>query len=183
MKTLFISVLLIAVTAFGNAQEIELDEAEVRLETNKAKFVRTGDGFTYAVSEKSSGEFEKNPMAFMKSNLDINAMLEELASENFVSYQVTFRSDKGYLSAEFDKNGVLQRTSQKFRNIVLPAELRTELYNSNKGWSVISNNYIASGKGDLVNKEMYKIKLENANQKRTVKLDPRTLSSVSVASN
>jgi len=183
MKTLFISLLLIAVTSFGNAQEIELDEAEVRLETNKSKFVKSGDGFTYAVTEKHSGEFEKDPIAFMRSNLDITAMLDELAEENFVTYQVTFRSSKGYLAAEFDKNGQLQRTSQKFKNIALPSALRSELYSSNKGWTMVSNKYVASGKGEFLDKEIYKIRLENANQKRTVKLDPTTISRVSVASN
>ena len=119
----------------------------------------------------------------MRSNLDITAMLKELAKENFVSYQVTFRSSKGYLAAEFDKNGELQRTSQKFKNIALPSALRSELYSSNKGWTMVSNKYVASGKGEFLDKEIYKIRLENANQKRTVKLDPRTISRVSVASN
>ena len=119
----------------------------------------------------------------MHSNLDIIAMLEELAEENFVTYQVTFRSNKGYLAAEFDKKGKLQRTSQKFKNIALPSALRSELYSSNKGWTMVSNKYVASGKGEFVNREIYKIRLENANQKRTVKLNPSTISRVSVASN
>ena len=83
----------------------------------------------------------------------------------------------------FDGEGNLVKTYQKFTDIALPLDVRREVYMANKGWTMTQNKYVASGNGDLIEKENYKIKLENGNQKRTMKIDPRTSGGSSVASN
>lgn len=183
MKTLIFSLLLIVVTSFGHAQEItQLEEAKVGFAPLDAKITRSGDTFSYKVEEAYTGEFSKDAIAFMHANFDIQAFIAETEDEDYSSYEVTFKSGNGFLSANFDNEGNLKNTYQKFEDIVLPLDVRREVYTANKGWTMTSNKYIASGRGDLLDKEVYKIKLENGNQKRTMKLDPRTISS-SVASN
>lgn len=183
MKTLIFSLLLIAATGLGHAQEItQLEEAKVGFAPLDAKITRDGDSFSYKVEETYTGEFSKDAIAFMKANFNIQNFIAETAGENYDSYLITLRSGNGYLSADFDKEGNLVKTYQKFQNIVLPLDVRREVYMGNKGWTMTSNKYVAFGKGDLLEKESYRIRLENGNQKRTVKLDPRA-SATSVASN
>ena len=182
MKTLIFSLLLIAVTTFSQAQEItELEEAKVGFAPLDAEITREGDSFTYKVNEDYAGAFSKDAIGFMKANFDIKNFIAEYG-EDYDSYLVTFTSSKGYLSADFDEEGNLVKTYQKFKDIVLPLDLRREVYMANKGWTMTGNKYVASGNGDLVEKEFYKVKLENGNQKRTMKIDPRA-SRTSVASN
>lgn len=183
MKTLIFSLLLIAVTTFSQAQEItQLEEAKVGFAPLDTKISRDGDTFTYKVGESYAGEFSKDAIGFMKANFDIKNFIAEFRGQDFDSYVVTFNSTKGFLSADFDEDGNLVKTFQKFNDIVLPLDIRREVYMANKGWTMTKNKYVASGRGDLIEKEMYKIKLENGGQKRTMKLDPRA-SKTSVASN
>ncbi|WP_026934793.1 hypothetical protein [Christiangramia echinicola] len=182
MKTLIFSLLLIAVTTFSQAQEItQLEEAKVGFAPLDAKITRDGDSFSYKVNEAYTGAFSKDAIGFMKANFDIKNFIAEYGKD-YVSYEVTFTSSNGYLSADFDQDGNLVKTFQKFKDIVLPLDIRREVYMANKGWTMTQNKYVASGRGDLIEKEIYKIKLENGNQKRTMKIDPR-ISGSSVASN
>ncbi|WP_300437290.1 hypothetical protein [Christiangramia sp.] len=185
MKTLIFSLLLIAVGIVGQAQEqkITLEEAKVGFAPLDVKITQIGDSFSYTVEEEYTGEFSSNPIAFMKANFNIHNFIAEIGEGAHNSYLLTFTSGKGYLSADFNHKGELVGTYQKFKDIVLPLDVRRELYMANKGWTMTSNKYIASGRGDLIEKEVYKIKLDNGNQKRSVKIDPRSVAGSSVAVN
>lgn len=182
MKTLIFSLLLVAATAVGQAQEIQLEEAKVGFAPIDATITRDGDSFSYSVNENYAGEFTKDAIGFMKANFDIKTFIAEYG-EDYNSYLVTFKSAKGLLSADFDEHGELVSTYQKFNDIALPLDIRREVYMANKGWTMTENKYIASGTGDLLEKEVYKIKLENGNQKRTMKINPKEVGRTSVVSN
>ncbi|MCH4824244.1 hypothetical protein ML462_13785 [Gramella lutea] len=182
MRTLIFSLLLIAVTTFSQAQEItQLEEAKVGFAPFDTKVTRSGDSFIYTVNESYAGEFTKDAIGFMKAHFDIDNFIAEFEGE-YDNYLVSLRSSKGFLNADFDKDGNLVKTYQKFKDIVLPLDVRREVYMANKGWTMTQNKYIASGRGELIEKEVYKIKLENGSSKKSVKIDPRA-SGTSVASN
>lgn len=184
MKTLIFSLLLVVATSVSHAQKItELEEAKVGFAPLDIEVSEDGESFTYRVSEAYTGEFAKNPIAFMKANFDIQNFMTTYADRNYDSYHITFTSGQGYLKADYDKDGNLVRTYQKFKDILLPLDVRRDLYNATKGWTMTGNKYIASGRGDLLEKEMYTVKLENGNRKQTVKLDPRSNAGSSVVSN
>lgn len=184
MKTLIFSLLLVVATSVSHAQKItELEEAKVGFAPLNVEVSEDGDSFTYRVHEAYTGEFVDNPIAFMKTNFDIENFIATHADQNFDSYIITFTSGQGFLKADFDKEGELVRTYQKFKNVLLPLDVRRDLYTATKGWTMTENLYIASGRGDMLEKEMYKVKLENGNRKQTVKLDPRSNAKSSVVSN
>ncbi|MCP9199780.1 hypothetical protein MKO06_07685 [Gramella sp. GC03-9] len=184
MKTLIFSLVLVFAATFAQAQEItQLEEAKVGFAPLEADIFEDDDSFTYTVNEAYSGEFVDDPIAFMKANFDIQSFIEIYEDRGFDRYHITFQNGKGYLKAEFDDDGEVVKTYQKFTDIVLPLDVRRELYNSNKGWTMVSNKYIASGRGELIENETYKIKLENGKSKRNIKLDPRSVARTSVASN
>ena len=183
MKTLFFSILLLAVTTMSQAQEIVLEEAKVGFAPLNAKITQDGDAFSYKIHEDYDGEFAKDPIAFMIANFDIANFIIQNEKEDYDSYQITFKSAKGSLKADYDKEGNLVGTFQKFKNVVMPLNVRRMVYANYKGWTVKENKYIASGNSDLVEKELYKLKLERGNEKQRVKLDPRSQGSLSVASN
>ena len=176
MKSLVLTALFLAVTVAGTAQKVEqLEEAVISYAPMEVKISEDGDRYSYRVNEDYVGEFEENPIAFLKDNFDIAHFISQNEDEDYDSYLLTFRSTKGYLKANYDKEGKLERTTQRFEDIVLPLDVRRDLYVKNKGWNMVSNRYIATGNGDIIEKEIYKVKLENGNQKRTVKLDPREI--------
>ncbi len=183
MRSLIFSLLIIAATAVGHAQQIELEEAKVGFDSPDSKIVKDGDSYSFKVKEAYTGEFSDNPIAFMKSNFDIQGFIESFKNEDYDRYKVTFVSSQGMLEAVYNEEGELLKTYQRFTDIVVPSEVKHELYRTHKGWTMTKNKYTASGTGDLVDKELYKIKLENGNQTQRIKIDPKTIGATSVVSN
>lgn len=184
MKTLIFSLVLVLVASMGYGQKItELEEAKVGFAPLNVEVDESGDNFSYTVTESYAGEFVKDPIAFMKANFDIQNFIATHEDRDYETFHITFSSGQGYLKADFNRSGDLVRTFQKFKDIVLPHDVRRELYSSYKGWNMTSNKYVASGRGELLEKEVYKIKLENGKQKQNIKLDPKAIARASVASN
>lgn len=104
-------------------------------------------------------------------------------TEDFDEIEVRFNNSKGYLKATFDKNGNLVNTFQKFKNIALPRNIQEQLYKENMGWSMTKNKYVASGKSDLIQKEKYRIRLSNGDQKKSITIIPALIAEGRVTSN
>jgi len=168
MRKLVILFLLVGMTT-GQAQIIQLEEARVSAKNVK---VRADGEFKFVVVESYTNEFIKNPIAFMKKNFDIHLVLKEMENQNLDSYVVEFKNRKGHLIANFDKQGKLLGTSQAFKNIALPLPICRDLVTNYKGWTMTKNQYLASGEGDVLDKELYKITMKNGNQTRRVKIIP-----------
>lgn len=184
MKTVIISMLLAIWAYAGQAQEItQLEEARVLYTPEGAIVSSSGDSFSFNVNENYAGEFAEDPIAFMKANFNIQNFIASVKDKNYDSYLISFRSHNGLLRADFNKHGELVRTSQSFKNILLPLDVRQSVYNDYKGWSMVKNKYLASGDMDRIDKEMYKIKLVKDNKTQNVKIDPRQLRPGEVASN
>ena len=103
--------------------------------------------------------------------------LQFLVNVNVFSYDVGLQSLKGALMANFDRNGVLLTTAQKFKNIPLPLAISRLLVKDHKGWAMTKNSYVASGKGDVLNKELYRITLKNGKNTQNIKIVPDRLPS------
>jgi len=190
MKNLIIYSLLLFFVVSVKAQEVtQLEETTVTFKSIGFDVVSNLDNYSFIVKENHAGEFSKNPINFMKENFDIQSFISFLDRQNrshlrktdYESYGVTFSSSKGYLEAKFSKDGELVETSQNFKNILVPLNVRRELYRSYKGWNMVKNNYTASGKSDQIDKELYRIKLKNGNKSQIVKIVPERMGSDIVA--
>ncbi|HSM63554.1 MAG TPA: hypothetical protein VK833_06420 [Gillisia sp.] len=183
MRTLILLLLLVGLINNSQAQQItELEEAKV-IAPNAVEISSNLDNYTFVVKENYAGEFIKDPIGFMKENFDINSFIAAVNNDDYDEFLVTFKSAKGYLEASYDDRGNLLKTSQRFNDIVLPLNVRRDLYSNHKGWTMVQNKYIASGKGERINREVFKIKIKNGNQSQNIKIDPRTIGSSGVASN
>ena len=184
MKTLIIYLVLVIWAGVSQAQEItELKEAKVGFAPLSSEVIQDGNSYSFNVKENYTGEFEENPIAFMKAYFDIDNFIAEVKEEKYDGYQISFRSKKGHLRADFDKNGKLGATSERFKNILLPASLREQIYRDHKGWEMVKNIRVTRGENGLVNKEFYRIKLRNGDQRKTLKIDGMAAERNEVASN
>ncbi len=182
MKTLII--LTLALTAFAvRAQEVTvLDEARIVYAPLSATITQQGDSYIYKINEGHNEQFAKDPIAFMKANFNIHNFIAEVANKNYDSYQVTFKSTNGLLVADYDKKGELLNTRQNFKNVVLPLDIRRDLHNTYKGWTLVKTKYTAKTKGEIIDKATYSVSLANGKQKENLKIDGKNRAMV-VASN
>lgn len=180
MKNLVLCLMLLLFGTVAQAQIIELEEAKVDYFPDLER--GADNSFSYIVKETHAGEFAADALGFMKRHFDINAFIEEIGETNYDTYEITFANSQGYLKAEFNDRGELKETRQEFKDVLVPANVRTELYKNHKGWTMVKNKYYAKGNGALIDQELYKIKLENGNRSQNIKIDPRALGSAGVAS-
>jgi hypothetical protein len=152
---------------------IQLDEARLTIDLEAVTVDSNLGEIRCIVKEDFIGEFSSNPIKFMNEKFDFKEFLSAVVNKDEIDeYTVTFNSSKGYLEALFTNEAELVQTHQSFKDILLPSSVRNQLYLENKGWTMVSNKYKASGKRDRIDKEVYKIRLENGNKKRTVKIVP-----------
>ena len=169
MKTLIIYLAFFVWTGALYAQ-IELEETKVGFAPLSSEIVEDGNSYSFTIRETYQGEFEARPMAFMKENFSMKEFIAVVDKEGkYDGYQVSFRSDKGALQADFDADGNLLSSSERFKNVVLPRDLQKQLYNDHKGWTMVKNIRVTRGNNGGINKTVYRIKLENGAQKKNVK--------------
>lgn len=172
MKTLVIFLVLAMAAVMSNAQGlIELKEARVEFNPLDNQVSQVGNRFSYTVKEKYSGEFQKDPLAFVKQHFDVNQFIEEVSDKGYSSYEVSFKTNKGDLLAKYNSNGELLNTFQKFENVAMPNAVYHQIYRENLGWSMVKNQHIKKEKDGVINQNFYKVTMKKGNKKRNLKLE------------
>ncbi len=176
MKRVILFLFVLCGIATMKAQEvIQLDEARINITLEEISIDSDLNSVKFIVNEAYTGEFHKNPIRFASEKFDFKAFLDAVTNKDeFDEYQVTFNTKKGFLEAIYTNEGEMASTYQKFQDIPLPSAVRNQVYLENKGWTMISNKYVASGRSDRIDREVYKIRLENGNKRKTVKIVPST---------
>lgn len=181
MKKLIVFLWVLGCVAVSHAQKIiQLEEAKVNFSPTANVIFEDYENGLFVVRENYANQFEENAIKFLQDNFDINGFIRENKENNFDEYLVTVKSSKGYLKATYDRNGGLVKTSQKFKNILLPHEIRQQVFASSKGGTMTKNEYIAKGKANFIDKEVYLVTIKNGKKKDKLKLYP-TKMRVSVA--
>lgn len=165
---IFIAFALSAVIC--NAQEvIELEEAKIEL-SPVSDLTNSGNSFLVNVEESYIGEFEKDPLAFVKDNFDFKDVIAEIGNDDYSLYQVRFITQKGELKVHFDQDGKKLGHFLRFKNMLVPVELMHQLYRDNKGWTAVKTLHYATEYGNH-QKDFYKITMKKGNQTRKLKIN------------
>jgi hypothetical protein len=160
MKNLIIMVCIVLAVGMTQAQEkVLLDPVVIEHDAQKVFTASNVEGANFIIEEERFNEFFEDPIGFAKKNFDITPFKLEEDTE----CEVKFTCSKGYLQAVFNKSGDLVSTRQRYKDILVPADLRDRLLEEHKGWTMVRNKYIAEGEGDQINKEVFKIKLVEMN--------------------
>jgi hypothetical protein len=171
MKTLFIFLALFIGTFIGTSQEVtELKEARIGFSPTASELTQDGNQFSFAVKELYRGEFQKDPIAFLNQNIDMEQFVELVRDQNYDRYEVNLKSTKGSLEAHFDRDGKLGATYERFEDILLPRNLMAQIYDDYKGWEMVKNVHITRGLNGQVQSEFYKIKLKNGKDSKRIKI-------------
>ena len=170
MKNLILVLLLFGFIGTGHSQ-ILLKEAKLEYRPESMKLDPVSNTLSIQVPEKSYGEFEKDPLAFVKNRFDIQKVIKDNEKEGYDSYVVDFRSTKGHLLVNLDEKGELVSSYQKFKNVRLPDDARLQILQQYRDAKFVSNKHIAISKGWDIQKDFYKVKLKDGNRTRTVKVN------------
>ncbi len=91
--------------------------------------------------------------------------------DDFEFYKVSFFIPEGKIVAEYDSEGKIIRTIEKFKNIALPDDVKTALLERFPNWTVTKDVYRVTYTEDKGATKIYKLMLENGDKKMRVKVN------------
>lgn len=94
--------------------------------------------------------------------------------EYYDSYFVSFYLPEGQILASYDKDGKLLSTAEKYKDVALPAIVRTAVAERFPNWAISHDVYLVNyyESNNKVNK-VYKLTLENGDMRLKVKMNEK----------
>ncbi len=90
---------------------------------------------------------------------------------NFEAYEVIFSQNNGTNIATYDQKGKILQTSERFKNITLPAFIRNKIHAEHPGWTIHSDLYLVSYYCNSEVKKTCKIQLRKDGQRKNLKIE------------
>ncbi len=173
MKKLIIFLWILGFGSVSYSQVIQLQEAKVFYKpTAEVMYEEYNNGNLLVVlKERYAQQFQNNAVKFLIDNFDVQNFMNQNSNMNNDFY-VLIRSQRGFLKANYNKNGELLQTSQRFRDILLPREIWQSVYGSHQGWTMTKNIYSAKGKGSSIDSEKYLVTMKKGKKQEKLKLSP-----------
>lgn len=170
MKTLIICLLLVGMIHTGHSQ-IVLTEARVEYTPYSMKADPVTNMVTLDIKENHVGEFQEDPLAFIRDRFYIHQFIKENEDRNFIFYEVNFKTKKGNVLARYDEDGEMVSTTQRFKNVTLPDDVKLEILRNYKHSRILKNKHIVTSKNWLVDKEYFKVKIQDGDQVRRMRIE------------
>ena len=162
MRTL-VSILVFGITFLTYSQEnqnqtsvLELDD--VLVSANAAYLNNVQDENTPATVKQLQQEVVTYNV---RDNKDFDATSDE-------PYEMIFKNASGMINAFYDSSGQVVATYEKFKDILLPNEIRDRVFRENSLWKMIGNQYRSTYSDNNLIKRTFKIQLQNGDHKKDI---------------
>ncbi len=86
------------------------------------------------------------------------------------NYTISFKQSKGLILATYDKNGNIIKTSERFKDIVVPIGVRNYIGKEYPGWVHQGNSYLVSYSGNKNVKKVYKVEIVKQNMQKRIRI-------------
>lgn len=159
MKKLVFILLILAINSQIFAQEIALEEVEL---------VSNYNYLTASTTDMLSKPVKKLEASVLNYKM-VNSNAEYDKGE---IYSINFKIPEGIIVADFNNEGKIISTYEKYTNVRLPLEVIYAILEQYPNWSITNNTYYVNyhtKKG--ITKRLYKIKLVNDAKNLEVKTD------------
>jgi len=158
MKNLLLGLLVLGFTTQFMFSQVE-ELPEVKLELNYE--------YLEAIDSENISEVVRE--------LEKKVALYNLTDSDFYNveydtYRVSFYAKGGRIVADYDANGKVIETVERFKNVRLPNSVLILVHKQYPDWTIIEDIYRLDYYDGTAESE-YKIKLKNKNKKITIKID------------
>jgi len=162
MKKVIIGLLALGLAIPAFAQDVKVVElSEVVVRPMNFKYLNATNSKTAAIPVKT---LERAVASYDVTEADFYR-------DDFEFYTVSFYIPDGKIVAEYDNEGKIIRTIEKFKKISLPNDVKTALLERFPNWTVTNDVYRVTYTEDNGAKKIYKLMLKNGDKKMRVKLD------------
>ncbi|GAA4326303.1 hypothetical protein GCM10023115_39190 [Pontixanthobacter gangjinensis] len=165
MKKLVIGMFVLGLTSLGFSQDTNNVNEEVQLEAVEI----SGYNLNYLEKVEEPGisddvrSLEREAAAFDVKSLDEFDGRKEL-------YSVKFIATNGYLLADYDWNGKIVKTTERYRNINLPKNLVKSVLNEFPQSQFLKVVYNVNFDAERATEKTYRIRIMNNGKKKNLKI-------------
>jgi len=161
MKNLVICLILMGLATVGFAQEKIEELDEIVLTGVNYKYIDALGNADVALPVK---RLETKAATFDVKSLDIY-------EDGYDTYNVSFKIPQGSILAEYDDEGEIISTVERFNDIRLPLAVSNAIVEKYPGWMITGDIYLVTYKRNKNIKKVYKLFLEKEGNIRRVKTD------------
>lgn len=116
-------------------------------------------------------EYGAIPVEYVADEVYFNPNIGSL--EDYDTFQITLKSNKGELTATYDREGNLLNTSEYLKNALLPRSVRNAVAKAYPGWEFVNDSYSMMGYKGGKERQRFRIVLENHGKKLRVYTDAK----------
>ncbi|WP_297763034.1 nicotinate-nucleotide adenylyltransferase [uncultured Muriicola sp.] len=162
MKKVILGLLALGLTIPVFTQDVKVEElSEVVIRPMNFKYLNATNSKTAAIPVKM---LERAVASYDVTEADFY-------QDDFEFYTVSFFIPDGKIVAEYDNDGKIIRTIEKFKNITLPNDVKTAVLKRFPNWTVTKDVYRVTYTEDNGATKVYKLMLKNGDKKMRVKVD------------
>jgi hypothetical protein len=162
MKKIILGLLALGLTIPIFAQDVKVIElSEVVIRPMNFKYLNATDSKDAAIPVKT--------LERAVASYDITEA--EFYQEDFDYYSVSFFIPDGKIVAEYDNEGKIIRTIEKFKNISVPDDVKTAVLKRFPNWTITKDVYRVTYTEDNGANKVYKLTLKNGDKRMRVKVD------------
>lgn len=166
MKNLVIGLFVLGLTNLGFAQNINNEVEEVQLEG----VVVSNVNINYL--EKVQDQTLADHVIFLEkeaSVFDVKGLVEFDGRKE--SFEVLFKGSNGYIIANYDSNGRILKTTERYKDIPLPKHMIKSVLSQYPNSNFLKVAYTVDYDQKNV-KKTYKIQIMNDGRKKNLKINP-----------
>ncbi|NNJ88062.1 MAG: nicotinate-nucleotide adenylyltransferase [Eudoraea sp.] len=162
MKKIILGLLALGLTIPAFAQDVKVVElSEVIIRPMNFKYLNNTNAKDAAKTVKT---LERAVASYDVTEADFY-------QDDFDFYTVSFYIPDGKIVAEYDNEGKIIRTIEKFKNVSLPDDVKTALLERFPNWTVTKDVYRVTYTENNGAKKIYKLMLKNGDKKMRVKVN------------
>tara|TARA_R110002050_G_scaffold286468_3_gene436953 strand:- start:34639 stop:35148 length:510 start_codon:yes stop_codon:yes gene_type:complete len=163
MKKVLFGLLALGLTTQSYSQIIKTEEL--------SEVVVVATNFKY-LNDVNSEEVASIPVELLQRKVAAYDVKDsEFYQDEYGVYNITFYIPQGKILAEYNGEGKIVRTIERFKDINLPMSVKKAVLDKYPKWTITKDIYMVSYTDNSGSKKTYKLKLENGGETIRVKTD------------
>ncbi|MBJ7879953.1 hypothetical protein [Gelidibacter salicanalis] len=130
MKKMLIGVVILGLTNLVQSQSTETSISRVKLKEVLISPIKNTSYYDAVYDPYAAKEVRDLETVVAKYDISVS----EISGKKFNSYTVMFSNNIGKIITIYDKDGVLLKSVEKFKNVRLPEKVRVSLSSKYPGW-------------------------------------------------
>ncbi|MEO9891349.1 hypothetical protein [Aurantibacter sp.] len=164
MRKLIVSIVFLGIVNSIHSQNSSWENIEIKCENVNLSPVNEN-----YLNKVKVGEIASRVISLQNTVAQFNPLESSLYKSK--KCYITFKREKGKIVANFDRNGKLLNSYERFENVIFPKSVQKAIYKEYPGWYMLNNIYIIDYTHNKEVKKMYKVRIGNGLSKKNIKLD------------